>query len=1075
MQILMLAMRVSGRTFSFWIGIAAAPILIAGTSSLPGWAPETKDLYHTAWTSESAVGAVTDIQQAPDGYLWLTTSKGISRFDGIRFQSLDEITGGAVRGVDIDSLFLTPSGGVWLSTRNAGLLFWKDGRLTTYTDRRCTPALKMGGMAEDRKGSLWIFASGGLFHLSGPVCEHIGAEHGFSDSYVEAIFIDHRGTLWAKTNSGALLFLPTGQSKFQKTFYKNTPSVGRVFIHEAPDGSIWLSDDFGMRRVSDKDGALLAPYPLNGTQNKDVRFGDFAFESDGSLWAATRDGVQRFDHINRWKSPQATANLPGECFTRDQGLSSNAVWRLFVDREGTIWVGTNSGLDHLRHSALTTLEFPHIQEHEFSIAPGEKGSVWIGNEAMPLTRVAADGTLTSFPGVNLPISLRRDHNGTIWSAGEGSSHLWRVDGNRFSSVRYPEEDKALVVAAAVDRNDELWISRVGPEIYHLSREVWSKQNRTLGRKPNVLGATAEDSHGNVWFAFSSQVVKWDGRDFHRFSFKGKGVSVSTIAIRGDHVWLGGEGGVQLLTEGQFHIMRWKNPELPGRVSGVVETASGLWTNGFSGITHVPPDELAKWVKNPDFAVSADYLNVLDGLPGLSAERYPEPSVVEGSDGRLWFATTEGVAWMYPYSLDRLRNRIPPPVSISSVASNGKIFANLNKLTLPPRVRNLEISYAALSLAVPERVLFRYRLDGVDDEWRQPGTRRQAFYNDLRPGNYRFQVIACNNDGIWNTNGAQLNFSIAPAWYQTTLFRLLLGVLAVSIAWSLHRLRLWRVAHTIQARFEDRLAERTRIARELHDTLLQSFHGVLFRCQAAKNMLPRRSEEAIQVLDCAITRAEEAIAEGRGAIQGLRPESAAACGLAQLLSSLGQELLSAEDGKSQPLPAEAADQRLGSCTNGLAGGAFAAVPGTNADRHSPAFRVAEEGERRTLSPILQDEVYGIARELVRNSFQHGDARQIEVEIRYDQGQLRVRIRDDGKGIDPKVLEEGGRAGHWGLPGIRERSKQIGARLGFWSKAGAGTEVELTVPASVAYVKASDGSGRRASGFRLFNRKTGTHAY
>jgi signal transduction histidine kinase len=239
--------------------------------------------------------------------------------------------------------------------------------------------------------------------------------------------------------------------------------------------------------------------------------------------------------------------------------------------------------------------------------------------------------------------------------------------------------------------------------------------------------------------------------------------------------------------------------------------------------------------------------------------------------------------------------------------------------------------------------------------------------------------------------------------------------------------------------EARVGERTRIARELHDTLLQSFHGLLFRFQAARNMLPGRPEESIRALDGAISRAEEAIAEGRNAIQDLRPEPTAQTDLAHLLASTGKELEGAQYSSQE------------------------------ANRDSAIFRMTVEGERRALSPILQDEVYRIAREVLRNAFEHARAREIEAEIRYDHAQLRVRIRDDGRGIDPKVLQEGNRAGHWGLPGIRERAKQIGARLDFWSEAGAGTEVQLTVPGPVAYAKSRD-----ANGFRLFSKKTGTHA-
>jgi signal transduction histidine kinase len=256
-----------------------------------------------------------------------------------------------------------------------------------------------------------------------------------------------------------------------------------------------------------------------------------------------------------------------------------------------------------------------------------------------------------------------------------------------------------------------------------------------------------------------------------------------------------------------------------------------------------------------------------------------------------------------------------------------------------------------------------------------------------------------------------------------------------LLWGLYQLRLRQLARQFNMGLEARASERMRIAREMHDTLLQSFQGLMFRFQAARNMLPRRPEEASQALDGALVTAEQAISESRDAIHDLRSEPVAQNDLAHLLTAMGQELASSQD----------------------------------ANRNSPNFSVTVEGERQTLSPSLQDEVYRIAREVLRNAFRHARARHIEAEIRYDDRRLRLRIRDDGKGIDPKVLEGGGRAGHWGLPGVRERAKQIGARLDFWSEAGAGTEVQLTVPASVAY-----GTSRGSHGFRLC-RKTRSHEH
>ena len=284
-----------------------------------------------------------------------------------------------------------------------------------------------------------------------------------------------------------------------------------------------------------------------------------------------------------------------------------------------------------------------------------------------------------------------------------------------------------------------------------------------------------------------------------------------------------------------------------------------------------------------------------------------------------------------------------------------------------------------------------------------------------PGTYRFRVIASNNSGVWNEQGDTLEFSVAPAYYQTNWFRALCAAVLLGLLWAAYQFRLRQLHHQFAMKLEARVGERTRIARDLHDTLLQSFHGLLFRFQAARNLLPNRAEEAVQVLDAALTRAEQALDEGRHSIQELRSSMSAESDLDKVLITTGQELASSNQ----------------------------------AENGSPRFEVIVEGERRGLAPLVQEEILRIARELLRNSFQHARAHQIEAEIRYDSDTIRLIVRDDGKGIDPKILKDGGRPGHWGMPGVRERASGIGGQLEFWSEAGAGTEVRLTIPAGIAY--------------------------
>jgi signal transduction histidine kinase len=383
----------------------------------------------------------------------------------------------------------------------------------------------------------------------------------------------------------------------------------------------------------------------------------------------------------------------------------------------------------------------------------------------------------------------------------------------------------------------------------------------------------------------------------------------------------------------------------------------------------------------------------------------------------------------------VRNSIPPPVHVENVIADHKEYGFSGETRLPEMSRDIEIDYTALSFTVPQKVLFRYKLEARDKDWQDAGTRRQAFYTDLPPGSYRFRVIACNNEGVWNEAGASLDFSVAPAWFQTNWFFIACVGVFLSFLWGLYQLRLQQVRRQFNVRLEERVHERTRIARELHDTLLQSLHGLMFQFQAARNMFQKRPEEALQALDTALMGTERAITEGQDAIENLRETATTEDDLAQLIKVTGENLAAAGSG----------------------------------DHDSPVFGLTVEGKQRAITPVIRDEIYCIAREVLRNAFRHAQAHRIEAEVLYDEEQFRLRVRDDGKGMDPQVLEKGRRTGHWGLPGVRERAEKIGAKLDVWSEAGAGTEVQLAVAASLAYEK-----GPGPSGFKLF-RNTGNHEH
>jgi len=975
-------------------------------------AQELRNFHHTAWSSDSQMGAVSDIQQSPDGYLWLTTSRGVFRFDGVRFQSADEITSGATQHIELASVFVSSSGDVWLRTRMPGLLLWRDGKLSSYPSKGCTPGLLTGSTVEDRDGTIWVAGSAGLFIVGEGKCERVSDKYGLPAGFPSAITVDRVGTVWVKMTSGVLFYLPRGGTRFKRSPNGDGAVGGFAYLHEGPNGSIWLSDEQGLRRVSE-NGDPTKPNSNHASRpSKHPRFGNFTFDGNGTLWAASSKGIQRIPNVSELPIGVSVDPAAGQTFTMAQGLSSDVVWKLLVDREGSVWIGTNSGLDQLRQNVISQLAIPAASENQFAVEGGDHGCVWIGSRSLPLTVVCTDGKTRTFAETRQTISIRRDFKGGIWSSGMGDNFLWRATSDGLEPVPYPPHDPNVASSMAVDKNNDLWIVTFAPSAYRSSGRNWVNMNQILGREPGVMGAMGGDQAGNVWFAFSNHVVEWDGTGYKRYTYTGKNRYPMSLIVKGEHVWLGAEDGVQLLSQGEFHMMRWKNPSLPGRVTGIVETETGdLWTSGFSGIAHVRADELRKWLRDPDYAVSAENFNTLDGLPGLAAERYPEPSIAEAGDGRLWFATIKGIAWLDPASLDKAYNSTPPTVLVSSFVWDGKTHSNLKNLVLPPQTGSIEIDYTALSLAIPERVLFRYRLDGVDKEWQDAGTRRQAYYTKLRPGTYHFTVIACNDHGVWNTLGAVLSFRVVPAWYQTIWFYCLVSLLLVALMWTIVMVRSRQAAARVELRMGDRLMERDRIARELHDTLLQGVHVLILRFQLVADSIPA-ADPLRDITEKTLSYADQLLAEGRQRVRDLRTHDGSAGDLAYSFGKLREEL-----------------------------------------HHEFArdFRLVIEGKPHRLHRVVQDEVEMIAREALSNAFRHAQASDILCAIKFTESHFLLLCEDDGVGIDPQFLSNTGRAGHWGLIGMRERAQKIGATLRAQRSTKGGTEIELRVAARIAYLK------------------------
>jgi signal transduction histidine kinase len=564
----------------------------------------------------------------------------------------------------------------------------------------------------------------------------------------------------------------------------------------------------------------------------------------------------------------------------------------------------------------------------------------------------------------------------------------------------------------------LWVSvsRIG--VFRVVDGEWVEYGNLDALPRAVAHVAVSDESGTVWLGYSNnRIARVNGGLVQIFDTRqGLGVgNVLAIFARGGQVWVGGELGFARLDGDRFVSIHGAS-ELQFRgISGIVRARNGdFWLNGGDGVTHIARQEIERVVEDAGHRVQLETFNYLDGILGTAVQLRPQPSAIETTDGRIWFSMTAGIV-----SIDALhlvRNTLAPPVTIWSLTSGTVRYPKLGtELHLPVRSTDVQIEYSAGSLTVPERVHFRYRLEGSDRDWQEAGARREANYTNLGPGHYTFRVIASNNDGVWNNTGASINFTIAPAFYQTNWFYGACGLVCVAILAGLYRVRMRQVAAQVRGRLEARLAERERIARDLHDTLLQGMQGLIWRFQAAADRLPP-DEPARQVLEQSLDRADQLLAESRDKVKDLRPAAPGVADLARALAAEGEQF---------------------------------------AQLHAARFRMSVQGHCRDLHPIVREEGFLIGREALANAFRHAGAADIEAEVTYDNRALHVRIRDDGQGIGMAVLNSGGRPGHFGLIGMRERAKKLGANLEVWSKPGAGTEVDLQVAAEVAYKRPRKG--------------------
>jgi len=969
-------------------------------------APSIRQFHHTAWTAkDGAPNAILSITQTTDGYLWLGSLNGLFRFDGIRFEQYQPRFGESFPSNEIASLLALPDGGLWIGyVRGGASLLIKD-HATNYGEKDGLPAGRLAAFVQDQSSAVWAAVhSGGLFRLEDGQWKRAGGDWNFTARTAQTVFVDRKGTLWMATDD-TVLYLPRGAKSFQPT----GEHIGVVCqIAEAPDGRLWLAETTGnVRLLRFPDRAV--PEVKAGSQA-------ILFDDAGALWATSvGDGIAWIRHPAELRPGVTLQNDKAvEMFTHKEGLTDDVVLSIFQDRERNVWIGTPNGLERFRRSKLTPVVLPAGYQR-FAIAAGDGGTIWVGSQNRPITQVQGDKITPYFGG---PISCGyRDPQGEIWLGGYGEVYHIVAGKPSVSLSLFPKADRlAMVGAVTRDRGGRLLVGMGDRGIWTLEKDRW-QQYENAALPSSAVTAAHTDAQGGVWFGYGRDLVaSLNGETVHSYS-KSDGLAIGGVKViggRNDSVWIAGEFGLAFLKQGHFQMLSAADAVPFRGVSGIVETADGsLWLSESRGVIEIPSAEVRSALRDASYKVRYQLFDFADGLPG-AIQQVATPTAVEGTDGRLWFATSGGLVWVDPGHIQK--NLLPPPVYVSSVSAHGKEYTDLTSLNFPARTRTIQITYTALSLTVPERVQFRYKLDGMDQDWQDPGARREAIYTNLGPGKHRFQVIAANSDGVWNKTGAILDFSIAPAFYQTEWFVLLCCAMALVLAWFVYVWRMRVMEARLESQFSARLAERTRIAQELHDTLLQGFLSASMQLHLVEEDIPAESPVKPR-LTRVLELMAQVIAEGRNALRGLRASDLESDDLDQAFSRLPQEFVS---------------------------------------REGTEFRVIAEGEVRPLRRLVRDDVYRIGREAVANAFRHARASTIEVEIEYAQDELRVTVRDDGCGIEPPVVH-GGREGHWGLLGMRERAERIGAQLRVWSRDPGGTQVELRIPGKIAF-QSNNGSRR-----------------
>ncbi len=977
---------------------------------------------HDRWGTEQGFprGPVYAITQTADGYLWIGAEEGLIRFDGFNFRLIED-TSGTFQITNVLGLTPDDDGSLWVRLQDLTVLRYRNGVFDNPTPKSELNA-NITAMSKARDGKLLVSRmEEGAFAYQSGAFRMLATSAGLPRSPVIALAQTADGTVWMGTRDAGLFRVgegrPAGEA-MTSAVTKGLPDSKINCLLADGDSGLWIGTDNGIVRWNGTElTAAGIPKSLSMIQVLTM-----ARDRDANIWVGTDSrGLLRFN-------AQGVSALDPREDQRGPG-APEAVTAVFEDREGSLWIGTASGLERLRDSAFVTYSLPEgvpsdgsnpvfVDAGNRTWFPPISGGLWWlkdGRHEQVTEAGLKKDVVYSIAGRDNDLWLGRRQGGLT---------RLRFEGGSFHAETYTKANglaQDSVYSVYLARDGTVWAGTLSGGVSKMtgggftSNTAFATYTSKDGLASNTVVSMLETSDGTMWFATPTGLSALSAGHWRTYRTKDGLPSDNVNCLFEDShgvLWIGTTAGVAFRDPDRFQVPRGTPPSLHEQILGIAEDKFGsLWMSTSNHAVRVKRDRLL------DSGLADGDLReygIADGLRGVEGVKRHR-SVVTDPLGRIWFSMNRGISVVDPARLTG--NSAPAIVHVQAISADGNTFQPRAGVHVPAKSQRITLSYTGLNLAVPERVRFRFRLDGFDHAWNGPIERREAIYTNLDPGPYTFHVIASNTDGAWNGPEETLAFVVDPAVWQTWWFRVGVALTFALAMLALYRLRLHQLTQQLNIRFEERLAERTHIAQELHDTLLQGFLSASMQLDVALDRLPEDSP-ARPLLGRVLNLMRQVIDEGRNTVRGLRSSHSASLDLEHSFSQIRQELGIEEE---------------------------------------IAFRVIVDGQPRPLRPLLRDEVYRIGREALVNAFRHSGAKNIEIELQYAPKGLRLLVRDNGSGIDPQVLKAG-REGHWGLPGMRERAERMGARLQVWSSAIAGTEVELSVPSKVAFN--SNPSGRMA---------------